>query len=458
MHLTRRRFLRTTALATLAAAALPRDRILAAPAAPRFKNLVTGRKIRLAFAGVGGRGAANLSAFANLADACEITALCDVDIGPRSRNSLARFPLLPRYRDYRHLLDEMHDRIDALVISTPDHMHCPIALAALRRGKHVYVEKPMSHTIGEAHVMAAAAAAAGAVTQMGNQGAAVEGPRLTKEWLDAGTIGTVREVHCWTDRPVNIWPQGMPFPRPDPVAPPPVPPTLEWDLWQGVAPEHAYDPRICPGKWRGLLDHGCGALGDMGCHVLNAPFFALDLRGDCTVTATHSGITDGVWPLSSVITYDFPARGSRPPLKLVWYDGGKLPPVPPELDPGATFARGGALYIGDNGKLLDNDYGSSPRLIPAERNRDFAQKRPPKTLPRVTKGSIYKDWLDAIADAGPAPCSNFAGHATALTEFVLLGNLALLAGGKPVRWDSAACAATGRPDLDKHIHKTYRTF
>jgi predicted dehydrogenase len=446
--LTRRRFLRATALAALAAA-LPPVRLRAA-AAPKFKNLVTGRPVRLAFIGIGGRGNSNLGPLSALGD---VAALCDVDFD-RARKNFAAFPAAPRYRDYRHMLVEMGDRIDAVVISTPDHMHFPPALMAIERGRHVYVEKPLAHTIGEARLLKAAAVRHGVVTQMGNQGSAQEGCRITREWLDAGVIGAVREVHCWTNRPV--WPQGMPAPRPDPAAPAPA--TLEWDLWQGVAAPRAYAPKIVPFDWRGLLDYGCGALGDMGCHILNAPFFALDLRGDCAIAADHSGIADGVWPKWSVITYQFPARGARPPLKLVWYDGGKTPAKPEAFDADTQIGKGGTLYLGDKGALYDtNDYGGAPRVFPAERAKEFAPNRPPKTLPRVAKNSIYVDWINAIKGDGPAPCSNFIDHSADLTETTLLGNLALLA-GQPVHWDAAACAVTGRPELNKYINKTYRLF
>ncbi len=450
--LTRRHFLRTSTLAALATT-LPLDRLGAAvepAAATRFKNLVTsGRKLRIACIGIGGRGAAHLGP----CSAEEYVAFCDVDFA-HARRSFASFPLVPRYRDYRQMFDELHDRIDAVVIATPDHMHFPPAIMAIERGKHVYVEKPMTHTIGEARILKAAAARHGVVTQMGNQGSAMEGCRITKEWIAAGVIGPVREVHCWTNRP--IWPQGMAFPVPDKKNPAPIPATLEWNLWQGVAPEHAYDPLIAPFKWRGLLDYGCGALGDMGCHLLNAPFFALDLRGDVRVSAESSGLAGGVWPKWSVITYEFPARGSRPPVKLVWYDGGKKPSVPKELGPDGKLGPGGVLYIGDQGKLLDsNDYGTVPRILPSERAQSFA--RPPKTLPRVVKSSIHLDWINACKGAGPAPCSNFIDHSADLTEVTLLGNLALLA-GKPIQWDAAAGACAGMPEMDRHIHKTYRLF
>jgi predicted dehydrogenase len=462
---TRRRFLRTTALAALAGAAFPYDRLRAAADTPaagaaRFKNLVTsGRKIRIAGIGVGARGSSHLAPSATE----ELVALCDVDFD-RARRSFALYPQLPRYRDYRRMLDEMGDRIDAVVISTPDHMHFPPALMAIERGKHLYVEKPMTHTIGEARLLKAAAARHGVVTQMGNQGAAAEGCRITREWIEAGVIGTVREVHSWTNRPV--WPQGVEFPAPDPrdkKNADPVPATLDWNLWLGVAPVRQYAKGIMPFNWRGFVDYGCGALGDMGCHILNAPFFALDLRGDCAVSAESSGMSAVAWPAWSVITYQFPQRGKRAPLKLVWYDGdekkgARRPALPEALGADVKLSKGGNLYIGDQGVLMDtNDYGGVPQIYPEARRKEFLANRPDKTLPRAFKNNIHQDWFRACKGEGPAPCSNFVDHAADLAEVVLLGNLALQA-GKPIRWDAAAGACAGAPELDRYIHKNYRLF
>ncbi|OAM88805.1 Gfo/Idh/MocA family oxidoreductase [Termitidicoccus mucosus] len=455
---TRRRFLQTSTLAALAAT-LPLGRLRAADApAARFKNLVTsGRKLRIAAIGVGGRGSAHLAHCA----AEELVAMCDVDFD-RARKSFALYPHVPRYRDYRQMFDEMGDRIDAVVISTPDHMHFPPALMAIERGKHVYVEKPMTHTIGEARILKAAAIKHGVVTQMGNQGHAGEGCRLIKEWIEAGVIGPVREVHSWTNRPV--WPQGIEFPAPDPrdkKTAGPVPGTLDWNLWLGVAPEREYDKRILPFNWRGLWDYGCGALGDMGCHIMDAPFYALDLRGPVRVSSESEGGSAVAAPKWSVITYEFPARGALPPVKYVWYDGdekdgARRPPVPEELGPDAQLSKGGSIYIGDKGKLYDtSDYGGAPRILPAERAQAFT--RPPKTLPRVPKSDNKLEWINACKGSGIAPCSNFVDHACDLTEVVLLGNLALRA-GQPIQWNPATASCDGRPDLDRYINKNYRLF
>ncbi|MDR0901778.1 MAG: Gfo/Idh/MocA family oxidoreductase [Opitutaceae bacterium] len=451
---TRRRFLQTSTLAALAAT-FPFGRLRAAgepsTADGRFKNLVTsGRKLRIACIGVGGRGGSHLAHCA----AEEIVAFCDVDFD-RARKSFALFPNVPRYRDYRQMFEEMGDRIDAVVISTPDHMHFPPALLAIQRGKHVYLEKPITHTIGEARILKAAAAKHGVVTQMGNQGHAKEGCRVIKEWIEAGVIGTVREVHSWTNRP--IWPQGADAPAPDlsKKGAVPIPDTLDWNLWLGVAPERDYAPKIAPFNWRGLWDYGCGALGDMGCHIMDAPFWALNLRGPVRVSSESEDNTPFAAPKWSVVTYEFPARGALPPVKYIWYDGKKQPVIPKELA-GVKLSGGGSIYIGDKGMLYDtDDYGGIPRIFPAERAQEFV--RPPRTLPRVPKADNKLEWINACKGAGPAPCSNFVDHSCDLTETVLLGNLALHA-GKPIQWNPATCSCEGMPELNRYINKNYRLF
>ena len=348
------------------------------------------------------------------------------------------------------MLAEMGDRIDAVTVSTPDHMHFPVALMAIEMGKHVYVQKPLTHTIAEARQLKAAAAKAGVVTQMGNQGHANEGTRLTKEWLDAGVIGTVREVHLWTDRP--IWPQGVPYPAAQEV-----PATLDWKLWQGVAPVHDYSGAIMPFNWRGFWDYGCGALGDMGCHVMDAAFWALDLRGNVSVSAVSEGGTDVSCPHSSVITYDFPQRGGRAPVKVVWFDGKKMPPTPKELGPDGKLPGNGSIYYGDKGVLINTDaYNAAPRLIPEERMKAFTE-RPKHTIPRVPKSNPHLEWIAACKGVGPAPGSNFIDHSVDLTEFVLLGNVAVRAGQR-IEWDAANMTCSNLPDADRFLRKSYRVY
>jgi predicted dehydrogenase len=445
--LSRRRFLKSVSLAALAAGFLPRGiGAVSSPGPDRFKNLVTtGRKLRIACIGIGGQGSYDATACRDE----EIVALCDVDF-ERGRHLFSALPQAARYRDYRQMLAEMGDRIDAVTISTPDHMHFPAALMAMELGKHVRVQKPLTHTIEEARLLKAAARRTGVVTQMGNQGHANEGTRLTREWIEAGVIGTVREVHFWTNRP--IWPQAVPLPAEQAL-----PATLDWNLWLGVAPERPYGSGLMPFSWRGYWDYGCGALGDMGCHIMDAAFWALDLRGDVRVSAVADGGSDVSPPRSSVITYQFPQRGPRAPVKVVWYDGRNKPPVPPELGPKGKLSSGGSIFYGDKGVLLDtDDYNASPRLIPEERMQAFTD-RPRHTYPRVPKSNSYLEWIAACKGEGPAPGSNFVEHACDLTEFVLLGNVALRC-GRPIDWDAAHMTCRNLPEADRFLRKSYRVY
>ena len=446
----RRHFLQTASLAALAAGSLlPRslagETAATTASSTRFKNLVTGgRKLRIACVGIGGKGYSDSMACLDE----EIVALCDVDFANGQR-AFSELPLVPRYRDYRQMLTEMGDRIDAVTVSTPDHMHFPIALMAIEMGKHVYVQKPLTHTIEEARILKAAAVKYGVVTQMGNQGHANEGTRLTKEWIDAGVIGTVREVHFWTNRP--IWPQGVPMPAPEPGRD-----NLDWNLWEGVAPDRGYSSKIMPFNWRGFWDYGCGALGDMGCHIMDAAFWTLDLRGNCRVSAVSEGCSDVSCPRSSIVTYEFPQRGDRPPVKAVWYDGNNKPPVPKELGSGGKLSQGGSLIFGDKGVIYDtDDYNAAPRLIPEERMKAFTE-RPKRTIARVPKSNPHLEWI-AACKGGPAPGSNFVDHSVDLTEFVLLGNVAIRA-GQPIEWDAAKMSCVNLPAADRFLRKSYRVY
>jgi predicted dehydrogenase len=444
--LTRRRFLQSSAIAALAASS---PSWLRAAGESPYRNLVpTNRRMRIAAIGVGGKGYSDVMPCVEAG--AEVVALCDVDFN-RGARAFQELPLAARYRDWRQMLREMGDKIDGVIISTPDHMHFPASMMALEMGKHLYVQKPLTHTIGEARALKLAAAKAGVVTQMGNQGHANEGTRLVKEWIEGDVIGTVKEVISWTNRPV--WPQAIPLPQP--VAE--IPPTVDWNLWLGVAPERDYSPKIHPFNWRGWWDYGCGALGDMGCHLMDAPFWALRLSGDCRVSAVSEGNTPVCGPKWSIVTYEFPRRGSLPPLKYTWYDGGKIPPRPEGVfEPDEPMPKWGTLYMGTKGVIFsEGDYSESPRLMPRARMAEF-KKRPPRTHPRIPKGSPYIEWITAC-HGGPKPGSNIPDYSADLTEMVSLGNLAIRL-GKPIQWDAARGVCVGMPEADALIHKKYRVF
>ncbi|MFB0524236.1 MAG: Gfo/Idh/MocA family protein, partial [Phycisphaerae bacterium] len=286
-------------------------------------------KLNIAGIGVGGRGSNDLEALSSE----NIVALCDVD-ADRAKATFKKYPRAKRYKDFRKMLEKEDKNIDAVVIATPDHVHAVAAIMAMKMGKHIYCEKPMAHTIYEAREMTRVARETGVVTQMGNQGHGGEGLRLTYEFIHDGAIGKVHEVHVWSDRAglrpngTIWWPQGVDRPKDTPS----VPQSLDWDLWLGPAPWRPYHSAYVPFAWRGWFDFGCGALGDMAVHNADPAFFCLDLDAPTAVEAESSPVNNETFPKWSIITYYFPAKGSRPPVKLVWYDGGKLPPRPPELE------------------------------------------------------------------------------------------------------------------------------
>jgi predicted dehydrogenase len=441
----RRRFLKT---AGLGAAALALGRIPVAEAGlmrPAFKHLVSpGRKMNIACVGAGGKGQVDIIGVSSE----NIVGLCDVSFS-QGAASFQKFPQAALYKDFRQMLLELGDKVDAVVVSTPDHMHFPIAMMAVTMGKHVYCQKPLTQTIWEARALTEAARKYGVVTQMGNQGHANEGTRLYREWIQAGVIGPVREVHIWTDRP--IWPQALQ--RPEQVDA--IPEDLEWNLWLGVARERPYNNCYAPFKWRGWWDFGTGALGDMGCHLMDAPFWALDLRYPASVEAVSEGNNEESGPNWSIVTYQFPARRSMPPVTVKWYDGGKRPEQPKEMGTEHRLGGNGALYIGDKGVIwADATYAETgPQIFPDTLSKEF--KRPPKTIPRVPKADPYLEWI-AGCKGGPIPGSNFE-HSGPLTEMVLLGNLAIRLGQK-VDWDAARMQCRNLPEAERLIRSQYRMF
>jgi predicted dehydrogenase len=442
--LSRRQFASRSALAALSAAIVP-SRVLGADA--------PSNKLNIAGVGVGGMGAVNLKA-------CEgeaIVALCDVDSAYAAK-TIAEYPQARFYKDYRVML-EKEKGIDALVIATPDHTHAVITMAAIQAGKHVYCQKPLTHTVFEARKIAEAARRHRVTTQMGNQGHSYESMRVLKEWIDDGAIGDVTEVHAWTDRPVGGDPWSDFVQRAKPTDTPPVPDTLDWDLWLGPVPFRPYHPEYHPMKWRAWLDFGTGALGDMGCHILDPAFWVLELGAPKCVEATSThfepDVASQTFARASIVRYEFPARGHRPPVKLTWYDGRLLPPIPEELEPGRVLPGSGALLIGDKGKILHGSHGAeSVRLIPETRMKEY--KRPPETLRRIV-GGHEGDWIRACKEgpSGLPPCSTF-DYGGALTEMVLLGMLALRLKDQRLEWDSAALRFTNNEAANELLHIHYR--
>ena len=413
------------------------------------------RKLNVAIIGAGGRGSDNIKGLV-ATGAVNIVALCDCDIR-QAGEALSQYPNAARFSDWRRLLDA-EKGIDAVVVSTPDHNHAMISIAAMQRGKHVYCEKPLAHSIWEAREMARVAAERRVVTQMGTQGHAYEGTRRAVETLRAGVIGDITELHVWTDRPAGWWPQGVTRP----VETPPVPAGLDWDVWLGPVQARPYNPAYVPFKWRGFWDFGTGAIGDMGVHNLDTAFWALELGVPTSVVVKDCspGLTDErmkeTAPLWSILELQFAARKGKPAVKMTWYDGGKLPPQ--ELFMGEPLIEkdGGSLVIGAKGTLFTRTWhgGQSEQdmfvLLP---RKQFAGLTPPTPmLPRTA--SHYHEWVEACLGQGSA-LSNF-GYASVLTEALLVGNLALRT-GKPIDWDSARMRAVNCPDADPFIHPDLRS-
>jgi len=376
-----------------------------------------------------------------------------------SRENAKRFveqnlPKLQKYRDYRQMFEKQKD-IDAVVIATPDHMHAPIAAMAMDLGKHVYVQKPLCWSVEEARVLAKKAKDRKVVTQMGNQGHSMDDARTGYEFITSGAIGEVREVHVWTNRPLGFWPQGVPRPAPlveDPNRPLgwngraveqrlaaalagnyPTPADLDWDLFLGGAPQVEYHPIYHPFNWRGWVDWGQGALGDMGAHLIDHPFWALNLGYPTTIETLSTPFNRLSFPHATTTYYEFPARGSMPAVKLTWYDGGLLPPKPAELGDERMNPGGGLMYVGSKGKLIQDTYGAVPRLYLGGQ-KVASPTPPPAKLPRIAHEEHEMNWVEAIK--GQAEISSPFEYAAPLTEVMLLGIVALRAGTK-ILYDGA---------------------
>jgi predicted dehydrogenase len=351
------------------------------------------------------------------------------------------------YKDFREMFEVEND-IDAITVETTDNLHALAAMAGIKRGKHVYCQKPLTHDIYEARMLTQAARKANVATQMGNQGHAMESNRLVYEWLHAGVIGDVTEVQSWTDRPHGMWPQGIDAPTETPS----LPRVLDWNLWLGPAPYRPYHPIYAPFRWRGFWDFGTGSLGDMGCHILDTPVWALDLSYPTSIEAVmNTPYSQDTYPVASMIRYEFAKRGSKPPVTLTWYDGGLTPFRPKVLEEGRRMGDkdGGTIFYGTKGTLMCGTFGQNARLIPESEMKNF--KKPPKTLKRTD--GIYSEWVNACRGGEPAT-SNFDVSGP-LTEIVLLGNVAMRYPGTRLDYDGENMKVTNIEDANQFIKRTY---
>jgi predicted dehydrogenase len=372
-----------------------------------------------------------------------IYALCDTDSN-YAGYIFKGYPKAKIYNDWRKML-EKEKSIDAVLIGTPDHNHATIAAHFMREKKHIYVEKPMCKTIKEVRTLMDLAKQYDVVTQMGNQGHATEGTRRTVEWVQGGVVGLVHEVHLSTNRPAGMWKQGN-YPRLPAVK---VPKTLNYDVWTGPAPNKPYNPESVHFNWRGLWDYGTGAMGDMGAHIFDAPIWALNLGYPTKIQATTSPYSTEYLPECEIVTYEFPARGYMPAVKVTWRDGGLLPPRPDTIEAGRQVRD--ALYLGDKGIMMHASHGAMPELVPADKT--FVGPDP--WLART--GNIFEDWIGAIK-GGTKSCNDFSISGK-LTEIMLLTNIAVQT--KPwnitLEYDAANMKITNNADANKFFHYEYRT-
>ena len=432
-NVTRRRFLQGTAAAAGA---------LAFPVIVPSRAFGANERLNIAAIGCGGKGEVDIAGVADQ----NLVALCDVD-EKNAANMFKKFSSAKRYSDYRVMLEKESASIDAVTVSTPDHHHAPAALRAMRMGKHVYCQKPLTHTVHEARLMRETAREMKVATQMGNQGHSHPETRRLVELVRHGVLGNVSAVHVWTDRP--IWPQGVRRP----TQTPPVPPTLKWDLFLGPAPERPYHSAYTPFNWRGFWDFGTGALGDMACHCMDLTFFALDLPAPTSVSAKSSGGNEESAPRWSIINYDFPQNGKQPALTMTWYDGGRLPPA--ELVKGKELVKNGIILVGDKDTLYVPSYWGDGMFLSGAKTADF--KDVAQSIPRAPgefdKGH-YDEWI-AACKGGPKALSNF-DYSGPMTEAVLLGNVALRAGGR-IEWDAKQLKVTNLPEANGFVRKQYRS-
>lgn len=417
--------------------------------------------------GVGGKGSSDTSHIAE--QGVKIVGLCDVDQGTLTKKA-REFTDAAQFTDFREMLDQLGDKVDIVTVSTPDHTHAAAAIKAMRMKKHIYCQKPLTWSIREARMMREIAAEQGVVTQMGNQGTSEDGLREAVEVIRSGAIGDVTEVHIWSNRP--IWPQGQGRPE----GSDPIPEGLNWEAWIGPAPMRPFKEGAYHAfNWRGWVDFGTGALGDMACHTTNLSVMALELWDPVAVTAVNNpGIFQGeTFPGSSTLKFEFPKRGNMPACNFFWYDGGNLPGEDIIGQLPASFQRrvkeqregkqktSGAVLVGTKGVLFSpDDYGARYILLPEDKFVDF--KAPEQSVPRIPfRGDIDQrqkwEFVSTIrGDYEPGTMANF-GYAGRLTETILVGNLALRAGeGQRIEWDAKSLTSTNRPEINQFVHRDYR--
>jgi predicted dehydrogenase len=405
------------------------------PSLARLGYKSPNERLNVAAIGAGGKGYADITG----CDSENIVALADVD-WKNAAKTFERFPKAARYRDFREML-EKDKSIDAVTVTTADHTHYYIAMVAMQLGKHVYLQKPLCHSVGEVRRLLAAAKRLGVATQMGNQGHSSDGTRKLCELVWSGAIGNVKEVHAWSDRP--IWPQGIAGALPAE----PVPDTLAWDLWLGPATPRPFNAGYTPFKWRGWWDFGCGALGDMGCHILDPANWALDLANPTRIECVkQEGRSADCYPQKTVVKFDFPATAKRGPVTVFWYDGGWLPPLPEGVPEGTKLGDGknGSLFVGEKGIATTGMLGEGTRLLPDALMADY--KEPSQLLTRSP--GHYRDWIRACKGGDPA-CSRFE-YSVPLTEWVLLGALSQRFDG-PLEWDARAMKVTNRAEANAFL-------
>jgi len=450
---TRRNFLQKAAAAS-ALTIIPRH-VMGGTAQP-----APSARLNVAVIGTGGQGIVNLKQLCNEPDV-HIAALCDLNdesdyrafyyggtagLKPAVKLVQEKYgQACPTYRDYREMLARKD--IDAVLVATPDHSHAMISLAVIRSGRHLYCEKPLCRTVHETRVVTEAARQAGVATQLGNYGHSSEDIRMLCEWIWDGAIGEIREVHAWTSTGARRWTDLTDRPKDAP----PVPAGFDWERWLEPGPARAYHPDYAPVRWRAWWQFGSGTIGDFACHHLDPAFWALKLDQveNFRVEASSYGSTQEVCPAASLVYFDFPARAGLPPLRINWYEGGLLPPRPVELEAGRSLGDNGIMYVGTRGTILGGGWSRSPRLIPESKMKEY--QRPPKTLPRVA--GHHRDWLNACKGEGKA--SSHFDYSGPLTEFTLMGNVALRA-RKSLEFDWKNLRITNDADANQYLKPELR--